>query len=403
MNPSRIFPRQDGMSLIEIMVGLVIGMVTVLAILQTISVSEGQRRTTGGGADALTAGATAMYLVERQLRMAGYGLDMNDDGLLELCRANGLKYYYQPPSSGSGPAPAAIEATITAADFAPVIINTAPGNTLSDAGSYLLQISYSSTSEVGVNGVDFTQPSGASAVYKVSDRSGFRLGDLVVATEAGQACTIAEVTGLPASNQCNEGGSASQTDNVIHSNGNYKNSYQNCQTLSSAWNKPGGLGVDYTTGRLYNLGNQGLAHISFAVLDQRLMTCTRLGPIATNCATAANWTPLVEGIVALRARYGLDTDGDGDIDTWSAQLCNPAAACTREEVLAALAVRLSMVAINGQFERDAVTAAAPQWLTEDSLDVDAESFDLTHLPDWQNFRYRVLETTIPLRNLIWAQ
>ena len=43
---------QAGFSLVEIMVGLVIGLLATLVILQVFSVYEGQKRTTTGTADA---------------------------------------------------------------------------------------------------------------------------------------------------------------------------------------------------------------------------------------------------------------------------------------------------------------------------------------------------------------
>lgn len=397
---------QMGMSLVEILVGLAIGIITVLAIMQTVSVSEGQRRTSTGGSDALTATATALYLIERQARMAGYGMDTSAGGMLEICRELGIKYYYNPPATANTPNPTAIEDTITGGDVAPLLINTTPDEDLSDAGSHMIQITYNNNTESGENGTNFTQPAAASSTYKVDNRAGFRMGDLILAVENGKECTIAEVTNLPASGQCGAGGSANQSDNVIHNNGNYKNFYQDCQNVAASWNKPSGLGISYTSGKLYNLGNLGFSSLLFTVRDQSLRTCTRLSSAAQDCSNPDNWIPVVEGIVAMRARYGVDNTGDGVIDIWTNGLCDDSGGpCTptREQILSIKAVRIAVVAINGQFERDVVTANAPQWLTDGNLDTDAEEFDLTHLPDWQRFRYRVMETTIPLRNLIWAQ
>jgi type IV pilus assembly protein PilW len=291
--------------------------------------------------------------------------------------------------------------------FGPVDIITNPAATISDASSHVLRIAYSETTEMGTNGVEFTQSAASNANYRVQNRSGFRTGDLVLAVEPGVQCTLAEITGLPASGQCGAGGGAGQTDVVVHNNGTYSSAARNCQNVAAAWNKPGGLGVSYTAAaRLYNFGTGGFVATQFAVRNQRLMTCSTLSSTASDCAAAANWTPLVDQVVALQARYGVDTNDDGQIDTWTLALCDDSAgACTPSlvERLRVLAIRLAVVARSPQFERNQVTATAPQWLTDESLDAESVTFNLTHLANWQQYRYRVMETTIPLRNVIWAR
>ncbi len=65
---------QAGFTLVEIMVGLVIGMLATLAIVQVMSVFEGQKRATTGTADAQTNGSIALYNIGRELQFAGYPL-----------------------------------------------------------------------------------------------------------------------------------------------------------------------------------------------------------------------------------------------------------------------------------------------------------------------------------------
>jgi type IV pilus assembly protein PilW len=64
---------QRGVTLIELMVGMVIGMLAILVISQVLLVSEGQKRTTTGGADAQVNGALALYTLQRDIQTAGYG------------------------------------------------------------------------------------------------------------------------------------------------------------------------------------------------------------------------------------------------------------------------------------------------------------------------------------------
>ena len=55
------------------MVGLVIGMIGVVVMMQIFSVSEGYKRTTTGGDDAQNNGAIGLYGLQRDVRMSGQG------------------------------------------------------------------------------------------------------------------------------------------------------------------------------------------------------------------------------------------------------------------------------------------------------------------------------------------
>ena len=65
---------QGGFSLVEILVGLVIGMLAMLAIFQTLALFESQRRTTGEGAQMQQNGLAALYMLEQDIRLGGFGL-----------------------------------------------------------------------------------------------------------------------------------------------------------------------------------------------------------------------------------------------------------------------------------------------------------------------------------------
>jgi type IV pilus assembly protein PilW len=60
-------------SLIEIMVGLAIGLASMLAIYQLYATSEGRRRTIVSISEAQTAGSMALFAIERDIRSAGLG------------------------------------------------------------------------------------------------------------------------------------------------------------------------------------------------------------------------------------------------------------------------------------------------------------------------------------------
>ncbi|MEI7456340.1 MAG: PilW family protein [Nitrosomonadales bacterium] len=71
---SLLLKANAGFSLVEVMVGMVIALLGIVIIFQVFSVSEGIKRTTTSGSDALQNGASALFTLERSLKEAGYGI-----------------------------------------------------------------------------------------------------------------------------------------------------------------------------------------------------------------------------------------------------------------------------------------------------------------------------------------
>ena len=127
-----------------------------------------------------------------------------------------------------------------------------------------------------------------------------------------------------------------------------------------------------------------------------------------------NGVPTLTGVVNLQAQYGISAAAssnqitqwvDASGGTWAA----PSVA-NRNRIKA---IRLAVVARNGKKEPTAVTAAcssttaaAPTGLCawEGSAASPAPTIDLSaNDPDWLRYRYKVFETIIPLRNVIWSK
>ncbi len=355
--------RQRGFSIVEMMVAIAISLVATLVIFETFAVSEGIKRTSTSGGDAQQNGAMGLYMVEREVRMAGYGVN---NAMLLGCTVNA-----HDEVSGS-------DFTFT---LAPIVIE--PGATDKDPDTLTIMIG---SSDLLADPAKLIQsmPSPA-ATYKVDNRYGFIPGDLVIAFEAGKDCTLAQVTQVP--------GTPGQSSNVIHNSGNYINPQG--QNVPARYNKPGGLGVSYSTaGFLYNLGQLPQRNV-YRVVDNRLEIERSLINVDTNI--------VAEQIVHMKAEYGKDdgsgggTANDGIVDSYSNAA--PVGADGWRQILA---VRLAMVARSAQPEKPLeeggecdITPAFPSWAGGD-IDVSADE-------NWQCYRYRVFETVIPLRNLIWMQ
>ena len=74
MPTTRPAVRQRGASIIEVMVGLLIGLIVVAVIYNTLIVAEGFRRSTLGVADAQVTGQLSQFIVGRELSNAGNGV-----------------------------------------------------------------------------------------------------------------------------------------------------------------------------------------------------------------------------------------------------------------------------------------------------------------------------------------
>ena len=83
-----MIPAQRGFTLMELMVGMAIGMIATIVIVQVMSVFEAQRRTTTGSADAQTNGGIALYSLAREAQMAGFPLFPGVDTPLSCATAS---------------------------------------------------------------------------------------------------------------------------------------------------------------------------------------------------------------------------------------------------------------------------------------------------------------------------
>ncbi len=365
--------RSRGLSLVELLVASAIGIIASLAIFQVFAVFEGQKRTTASGGEAQTNGTLALFTLERELRMAGYGIN-NVDFL-------GCSILGWDEQSGGG-----TPFTLT---LVPVIITQGAGSTPGVAGSPdTVSLMYGTGDLVATPANVAQNMPSPSADFKVNNRYGFKEGDIVIATEVGKDCTLAQVSGLP--------GTPGQTDNVIHNSGNYTDPNSGAQ-VPTRYNKPGGLGVSYSTsGKLFNLGALP-ENNEYTVLSGQLLRQQKL-----SAAPGSGPVPLYDSIVQLQAQYGRDTDLDGDVDIWSDAL--PTTPPTNAEWRQVIAVRIAIVARSGLYEKDYVSPGSIR-LWEDSANPPTTTgpvWTLLNDPaDDRHYRYKVFQTVVPIRNMIW--
>lgn len=366
--------RLGGFSLVEIMVGILIGMFAVLVILQLLSSASTQQRLAGSSGDAQINGAIASHLLSRELTQAGLGLSAYT--LL------GCSLGYT--TTGDG-------AAVTLGALAPVTVN--PTTSLVPAGDAntdtLLVIGGASGSP---SEGDATLAVSTSTSLTVSTPASFAVGDWVVAAgttrDSSSACALrlGRVTAISGS----------------------------ALTLTSAT-----ASLPLNSGA-YNLGAQPSIH-AFAVRNGNLTMCDYL---VNNCGSSSNvsnsavWVPVASNVVSLRAQYGRDTSGlaastmDGVVDSFDQT--TPASGGTVPLYcgwLRVIGLRLALVARSQQYDKALVTTAAPTWSgstantsTTTALTTvtpTAAPIDLSGNSEWQHYRYKTIEVSIPLRNIIW--
>jgi hypothetical protein len=70
--------RQTGLSLVDVMVGMVLALIGTVIIFQAFEVSEKVKRVTTGSSDASQNAVQGVLALERAVKMAGYGLNASD-------------------------------------------------------------------------------------------------------------------------------------------------------------------------------------------------------------------------------------------------------------------------------------------------------------------------------------
>jgi len=383
----------SGFSLIEIMVGLVIGMLAIVIMLQMLSNADANKRNTAGGNDAQMNTAIALYNLEREIRMAGYGL--SDTNLL------GCTLTYTP--SGETTA-------ITLSAIAPVIINPPTAQVpAGDTNTDTLLVMYGS-SPSSSEGAALTSTS-SSTSYVVTNPSSFKPEDLANGQPGDRV--IAEALTRPTPPNC-----ALKLAKVTGVSG---------ATLTVT-NGTGSLAVGSV---VYNLGPAPVIR-AYAIRKGVLTMCDYMTRNCGNSSLATTpdptvWVPVASNIVALRAQYGRDTSTgammNGTITQWDqsnplletetgASTASPPIHCARARIMA---VRMALVGRSTTYDKKleaegglgnptwsgstAVTTGSPTNPTAVSIDL-SSSLD-SSANGWKGYRYKTMETTIPLRNMIW--
>ncbi len=352
-----------GFTLIELMIGVLIGLLASLAVTHVLVNSEGQKRSTTSGSDSQVNGALALSAMQRSVQPAGYGFAANPSVI-------GCTLSAQYAGAAAG----------LPAVLAPVIIATGAGG-LPDSVRVLASGKTSYSVPLRITAPGYVP---GDTRFPVASVRSVVAGDLMVASISGttppgaSACEVFRVTANP--------GTVSEV----------------ARAADAGWNV--GAMQNYPEGGiLVNLGAP--LDVTYSIANNSLMarTLSIAGALSTPDYPAA--VELFPNIVQLQAFYGKDANGDGAVDLWDRSV--PA---NNAEWRRVTAVRMAVVARSTQYEKEEVTADNLNWevgsiAVTGSVDCGAPkrclSIKVDHLPDYKHYRYRVFETIVPLRNMLW--
>lgn len=412
-----------GFTLVEILVGLTLGLLAIVIMYQVFAVFEGQKRTTTSGADAQTSGLMSLYSLERELRMAGYGLvynnPVNDTTYEGQMVCNWLRYAD------------ATDASPKADRLMPVLIEDGVGPNGSDRltvtfgtsgfapAPALLSVSVTESSDLVVKNAP-DSGAGTNAVFGNNDIVLIGSPQAMTASSADNTCTLVRVTGV----------TPTGTD----------------VTLARALASTAALPQRYdSSSPPATLTKSDVATYSYAASAGAPSVAIKLGSVAAgqvpfvrnhyainaaselqvrNLATNEAAVSIGDGVVDMQAQYGLvaatcatNTATCNQVSAWTSATGGWVAP-SAGDIARIKAVRVAVVTRSGQRERDPATlnclpfdgttnvptSSAPcrAW----AGDANAPTLPWTGTTDWTDngrfFRYRVYETIVPLRNMLWG-
>ncbi|MDX8385047.1 MAG: PilW family protein [Gallionella sp.] len=362
---------QIGFTLVEIMVGLTIGMLATVVIMQVFTVFETQKRTTTGSADAQTNASIALYNISRELQNAGYPLMPSENSPLECTtRTYG--------ATGIG-------------DLFPVTITEGVAVAGVSSASDSITIRYGSTSMGGIPAT-ITGFSLTPNAVEVERNFGCSDNGEIVLIVNGTTCAMTSLAAAPAIAVP----PATEIIQLVNMTAATPSAEFSCL---GTWDE-----------------------ITFRVNGGALERSDILSPLPLGAVQAVSdaFKPAIAGIVNLQAQYGISaTVGSNRIEQWvdatgiwAAPLTNPA---VRNRIKA---VRIAVIGRTDRKETTNITtvcssetAASPTGLCAwDATSANpntaspAPVMDLSDDDtDWLRYRYRVFETILPIRNIIWAK
>lgn len=385
--------RCKGVTLVELLVAVAIGLVVVLAVTSVLTIGQSQKRSTTSVNDMGQSGAYASYILDRAIRSAGSGftqawdlgvfgclLNVTRDGVPILPRTTAFPGAFAGFLGGAGGS-----ANLR---VAPALI----GKSQSSSGSDVLMLMGGNAAAGDVPRplrVPGTPAPLAANELRLDNIIGLTAGDIGLLSQAGTDDCLIEQVGTTSS--------AAPDVLPLAAAGRY---YRDADPFSTI--RDSGLA---TPSYLTPLGNLASGNVQFQLIgvgDNRTLVSYDLLRQAGAGSDADATSAIADGVLALRALYGLDTDANGVVDTWvdpgstgfdiATMMGTPAIA---RQVMA---IRVALVLRGSNYEKEEVSPASLV-LFGDLATALQQTVTLSGA-DAKHFRYRVIDSVVPVRNML---
>jgi type IV pilus assembly protein PilW len=368
-----------GLTLVELLVAMSIGLVMALAATQVIVQGMRGKRVTVSVNDVNQTAAFLSTTLDRVVRGAGAGFAMSAQVLGCPLRAGRDGATLWPRASG-WPAPFATLPVLPR--LAPVVVHAGA----SAAGSDVLVV-MAGNAGIGDAPTSVQPASATASSVRLSNTHGFMGDDLVLVQDAGLGCLLEQVGS----------GFTGGTAQTLTFGGRYAEDAVDGVEL--AWMGTSAAAQVIRIGQAAALNTPEFQFIGVGA-NNTLFTydLMRLGP-----EDAAN--PIAEGVIELRAIYGIDSNGDNTLDTWvrpdaspwtAAELTN-GTAVSQANLRRIFAVRLGLLLRSAVQETEDVAPASVLLFRDLSNTVQRT---ITIASANRRFRHRSVELTIPVRNVL---
>lgn len=364
--------RSRGISLVELMVAVTLALVTVIVVMQVLTVYEARKRTTTAANDSRIGASVGLHMIEREVRMAGAGLTLPAG----FACPEGINVYHGGATISDGE------------PLAPLSIVDG-GN-----GPDRIRV-LRSDSGFGVAPATIVQNmANPASVISVNSSVGLAAGDLAVVggADGSKTCTLMQMSAAPEA--------LANGWELSHA------------SVAGAPYNPAAPGAAFADALAYevgdivvNLGRLGLRTYGVVCNDGA-------APSASNTCDLASWDAIAgpddpvlaqvdsitPQVVNLQAQYGVAPADSQTVDEWVDATGATWAAPGAADQARIKAVRVAIVTRGDNLEREVVS---PEQLVlwDDGPD-GAATMPLAG--DERRYRYSVLRVVIPLVNVIWA-
>jgi type IV pilus assembly protein PilW len=336
----KMLKRQRGFSLVSTMVGLTIGLLVGATTLGTALYLEASKSSAMGGSNALVNGAMGVFRISGEVKQAGLGMMYQQNF---ACPTMNLSYDTKVMLDGVPLYPASIVDGATASDTVSV--------------AYL-------DSLIGATAAQILLPmTDAASAVKLSNAPDADVGSVMLLQDPGlgSPCTLVQVSASA---------STSFGTNVEHTGGLFN---------SATFTNP----VAYSE-RGHAASSRNFVWSTFRVRNNTLEELNNITGVSTVIA---------DGVVALKAQYGITDGTNMTVSSW-VSATGTYAAPTSADMLKVRAIRIGL--LTRSLEKG-TTCTLPSGVF--TLWTGGPTVNVTTTAKWNCYRYRTFDLVIPLINV----